>query len=102
MDEERARRRLESRISEWTVELARLERERAAMKWLPLLAVPVAGVLGFLVSWIAAVAALGFGLLAWGLGVYMTTVRRWEFGRELAEARSALRSLDGTHAGEGR
>ncbi|MFM1823276.1 MAG: hypothetical protein RI967_1542 [Planctomycetota bacterium] len=102
MDDDRARRRLESRIAEWSVELAKVERERAAMKWLPVLAVPVAGVLGLLVSWIAAVATIGVGLLAWGLGLYMTGVRRWEFGRELAEAESALRSIGAADQGERR
>ncbi len=95
------RERAESRLSEWRAELAKVERERAAMKWVPVFAAPVALGLSLAVSWLAGVATIGFALLTWGLGVYMTTVRRWEFLREIADAEAALREAgDGSATGD--
>jgi hypothetical protein len=88
------RERAERRLSEWRRELAQVERERSAMKWVPVVATPLAVALWFAVSWTVGAATIGFALLTWGLGVYMTTVRRWEFMREIADAEAALRSDD--------
>lgn len=86
------RERAETRLAGWRAELAKVERERAAMKWIPVVGAPVALGLSLAVSWPVGGAAVGFTLLTWGLGAYMTTVRRWEFLREIAEAESLLGS----------
>lgn len=81
--------RLESQVDWWRDQAQQVDRDRANLRYV----LPVGLVLGAAGLWIkpiVGVGLLGLALVVWGMGLYMTTVRRSEFRENLREAQAAL------------
>jgi hypothetical protein len=82
--------RAEEACTHWRAQATQVERERAAMVWVLRVGVP-AGVIvaAFIQIWIG-VGVVAMTALTYGLGVYMTWVRRAEFAQHVRDADAEL------------
>lgn len=84
--------RLESQVDWWHDQAEQVARDRVNLRYV----LPVGLVVGAMAAYIKPL--IGAGILAvsvviWGMGLYMTTVRRSEFNEHLREAQAELRDV---------
>jgi hypothetical protein len=81
--------RAEDKITWWTTQAARLERDRTQLKWILVGGLPLVPP-AFWYHWILGLAVLASVLATWGTGHYLVFVRRFEYRDNLREAHEEL------------
>ena len=82
--------RAEQRLVHWSSEAEQIERERAGMKWVPRIGLPIGLVLAiFIHGWIG-VGVIALTGVTWVMGTYMLIVRRAEFAHHVRDAHTEL------------
>jgi hypothetical protein len=82
---------LEQNVRFWQTQSARLERDRKNLAYMLYAAAPVFGLAYLALHHVGIASALGgLCLTVWGMGLYMTSVRRGEYAFALKEAQDEL------------
>lgn len=82
------RQRLEQNLQWWQAQLTQVQKDRRNMKWV-FAATPLAIVASFW-SLFAGVALFAIILTTWALGLYITSMRSYEFAENVRDAKQTL------------
>jgi len=82
--------RAQENLDRWRSELAQVERERRGMVWALWIGLPLGLGVALIAHPLAGAGVVGAAVLTWGLGLYMTTVRRAEFAERVRDAEAEL------------
>lgn len=85
--------RLESQVEWWRDQAQQVDRDRSNLRYVLPVGL-VAGATGFYVRPLLGAGLLALTAVIWGMGLYMTTVRRSEFRENLREAQTDLREVE--------
>jgi hypothetical protein len=91
---EARRGKVEAKIAWWSKQAAQLERDRAQLKWILVVGLPLVAPATWY-HWLLGLAVLATVLVTWGTGHYMVVVRRFEYRDQLREAQGELERVQG-------
>lgn len=91
--------RLQSQVEWWRDQADQVGRDRANLRFVPPIGL-IAGAIGYYIKPLLGGGLLVLTLVVWGMGMYMTTVRRSEFRENLREAEADLHDVEAAVAAQ--
>ncbi len=82
--------RAEQRLAHWSEEADQIERERAGMKWVPRVGLPIGLIVAIVIHGWSGIGVIALTLTVWVMGTYMLIVRRAEFAHHVRDAKTEV------------